>query len=67
MIYIIVIFLTLFYVISCFGCTCFLVDRDVELNILSILIIICPVLNTYLAFKSCNFNDTINKLKGDEK
>lgn len=67
MIYIIVMFLCVFYVISCFGTICYLIDRDIEPNIISILIITCPVLNTYLAFKSCDFKSTINKLKGGKK
>ena len=67
MIYVIILFLIVFYSISCFGAISYIVDRHIESNILSMLIVICPILNTYLAFKSCDLKDTINKLKGGEK
>ena len=67
MIYVITLFLIVFYSISCFGTISYLIERHIEPNILSILIVICPILNTYLALKSCDLKDTINKLKGGEK
>lgn len=56
-------FLIVVYVVSCFGCISYLIDKYIEPNIFSILIAMCPILNTYLAFKNVNFKDTINKLK----
>lgn len=67
MIYLIVVLLLLFYVISCFGCITYMVDQDIDVNILSLLIVLCQILNTYLACKSVNFKETIQKLKGGEK
>lgn len=67
MIYVIGVFLIVFYIISCYGSIFYLIDRDIEPNILSILIVMCPILNTYLALKSSDLKDTINKLKGGKK
>lgn len=67
MIYLIVILLLVFYLISCFGCIAYFVDEDIDINILTLLILFCPILNTHFAFKSVDFKETIQKLKGDKK
>jgi hypothetical protein len=67
MIFVLVLFLSIFYLISCVGAIHYLIDRDIEPDILSILIVMCPILNTYLALKADDLKDTIQKLKEGKK
>lgn len=55
------------YIFSCFGSIEYMVDRDVDLSILTLIIVICPILNTILAIKNVKFSETIRKMKGGKK
>ena len=55
------------YVLSCFGSIEEMVDRDVDLSLLTLIIVMCPILNTILAIRNVKFRETIKKLKGGRK
>ena len=63
----ITIILFLIYLLSAFGCAFYMADKDIDINIFTLSLTLCPLLNTYFAFKNVDFKDTINKLKGGKK
>lgn len=61
---IIIIVLLVLYMMSVIGCTIYLIEINVHLNIISLLIAFCPIINTIYAFKCPSVKETIKQLTG---
>ena len=55
--------LLIFYIFSIVCCAFYFADKDIDCNLLTIMIVLCPILNTVLAIRDINFKETILKLK----
>lgn len=64
---ILILVLVALYLFSCFGSIEEMVDKDVDLSLLTLIIVMCPILNTILAIRNVKFKETIKKLKGGHK
>lgn len=64
----IVIFVSIIlYIISIIGCIIYCMEMGINLNIISIFIVICPIINTIYAFKCPDIKETIKQLIGKKK
>lgn len=60
------ILLLIFYIFSVVCCVFYFMDKDMDCNLLTIMMALCPILNTVLALRDINFKETMQKLKEDK-
>lgn len=56
-----------FYVLCFIGCITSLEDRDIKLSLPIVLLILCPIVNTIIAFKNANWDDVKRLFKRKEE
>ena len=59
---VIFVLIIILYIISIIGCVIYCVKTDVDINIISIFVVFCPIINTIYAFKCPDVKETIKQL-----
>lgn len=59
---IITVIVLVIYIASVFCSITYLVEKDVELCLLSVIIVLCPILNTIIAIKGCKPKEVFRKI-----
>lgn len=61
------VFLVVLYALSIIGCIEPLGNREIELNLPVLLLVLCPIVNTIIAIKNANWSDAKRVFKSKEE